>query len=364
VAGTPTHTPSSGPDISVAAFSSFLKVDEKTNLSELDYQFSHRFGARVGFRYRSRTETEKALNVVNEVFFPNNANRGDCTLVPPVPPSTTPTLPPGCTSNGDGSFTFVTPDTTPDISSTPIHEYSGLFGMWAQPVNNLKIRFDIELMSADTAFTRISPRQSQEYRIRTTYKPISWMNLSGSVRIWEGRNNRADINNLQHDRAYGFSAIFQPNEKLGFELGYDYNDVFSQILICYVSSAAPANLALCPGSTVLVEQLSTYTNKSHYGSFDAMWKPWSRVTTRLGANLTGTSGSAILLNPNAAPASLDSKYLRPYGGLDYAIAKNWTGKAYWGYYGYHEDPTTLAQDVFAPRNFRGNLVTLSVRYAF
>ena len=42
-----------------------------------------------------------------------------------------------------------------------------------------------------------------------------------------------------------------------------------------------------------------------------------------------------------------------------------TGKAFWDYYGYHEDPTTGAvQDVFAPRNFRGNLVTLSVRYAF
>src|SRR5215472_12084737 len=63
VAGTPVHAPppqpsatnpnpvsSSGPDISVGAFSSLLKVDEKTNLAELDYQFSHRFGARVGFR--------------------------------------------------------------------------------------------------------------------------------------------------------------------------------------------------------------------------------------------------------------------------------------------------------------------------
>jgi hypothetical protein len=41
------------------------------------------------------------------------------------------------------------------------------------------------------------------------------------------------------------------------------------------------------------------------------------------------------------------------------------GKAYWDYYGYHEDPTAGAvQDVFAPRNFRGHLVTLSVRYAF
>ena len=46
------------------------------------------------------------------------------------------------------------------------------------------------------------------------------------------------------------------------------------------------------------------------------------------------------------------------------FAKGWTGKAYWGYYGYHEDPSLVPQDLVAPRNFRGNLVTLSMRYAF
>jgi hypothetical protein len=113
-----------------------------------------------------------------------------------------------------------------------------------------------------------------------------------------------------------------------------------------------------------VQQLSTYTNKSHYGNFDVMWTPLSRLTAHVGGNLTGTNGSAILLNPNAVPGPLNSEWLRPYAGLDYRFAKNWTGKAYWGYYGYHEDLTTLTQDVFAPRNFHANTATLSVRYAF
>ena len=30
----------------------------------------------------------------------------------------------------------------------------------------MKISFDTELMSADNSFTRISPRQTQEYRLR------------------------------------------------------------------------------------------------------------------------------------------------------------------------------------------------------
>lgn len=352
-----THTASSGPDISIALNSNFLKQDEKTNLAEFEYQFSSKLGARLGFRYRHRAIDDNFFTNVTEAFFPNNANRGDCALVNGA-------LPSGCTANGDGSFTFVTPSPTTSPGETLINEYAGVFGVWAQPVRNWRISFDTELMSADNTFTRISPRQSQEYRIRSKYHPVNWFSLDGSIRIWEGRDNISEVNNLQHDRSYGFSATFQPNEKLGLEVGYDYNDVFSQILICYISSAAPKGLAQCPNVVGLVQQLSTYTNKSHYGNFDVMWMPLSRLTTHLGANLTGTSGSALQLNPNAVPGPLDSKWLRPYGGLDYGFAKNWTGRAYWAYYGYHEDLTALAQDVFAPRSFRGNLVTLSVRYAF
>jgi hypothetical protein len=86
----------------------------------------------------------------------------------------------------------------------------------------------------------------------------------------------------------------------------------------------------------------------------------------LGANLTSTSGTALLvITPQVPDASLNSKWLHPFGGVDYRFAKSWTGKAYWDYYGYHEDPTAgVQQDLFAARNFRGNLVTLSLRYAF
>jgi hypothetical protein len=211
--------------------------------------------------------------------------------------------------------------------------------------------------------------------VRTTYKAASWLNLNGNVLIWEARNNVTNVNNLQHNRTYGVSAILQPSDKLGMEIGYDYNDVFSQILICFTSSAVPTGPSTvnCPGVTGLQQQLSTYTNLSHYGYFDFSVTPVNRLTAHLGANLTGTSGSALLvITPQVPSGSLNSKWLHPYGGLDYHFARGWTGKAYWEYYGYHEDPTAstavpgtfVTQDLFAPRDFRGNLVTLSVKYAF
>jgi hypothetical protein len=190
--------------------------------------------------------------------------------------------------------------------------------------------------------------------------------LGGSITIWEARNNVFDVNNLQHNRVYAVSAGFQPKEKIGLELGYDYNDVFSQILICYTSSAVvtgPDSVA-CTGVSGLIQQLSIYTNKSHFGYFDASWTPLRRLTVRVGANLTGTSGSVLIISPNAPSGPLDSAYYQPFGGIDYHLMKGLTGRVYWGYYGYHEDESNVVQDVFAPRNFRANLVTLSLRYAF
>ncbi len=71
------------------------------------------------------------------------------------------------------------------------------------------------------------------------------------------------------------------------------------------------------------------------------------------------------LIPIDVSGSLNSKWLHPTAGLEYKFSKEFTGRAYWDYFGYHEDPTAGAViDLFAPRNFRANLVTLSLRYAF
>jgi hypothetical protein len=363
--GNPVHTTSSGADVAVLLNSNFLKQDEKTNLAEFEYQFNSKMGVRLGFRFRHRAIADNFYSTTDEVFFPGPtpalAERGACALVGGL-------LPAGCTLNADNSVTFVVPASIPAPADVIfINEYAGLFGLWLRPTPNWKISFDTELMSADNAFTRISPRQSQEYRVRTKYKVTDWLNLNGSINIWEGRNNVFEVNNLQHNRAYGLSAMFQPTDKVGFEVGYDYNDVFSQILICITSSAVPTGPTTvgCAGLPGLSQELSVYTNTSSYGYFDASWTPIRRLTARLGANLTGTSGSALIsITPNAPTGPLDSLYLQPFGGLDYHFAKGWTGKAYWGYYCYHEDSSNVPQDIFAPRNFRANLVTLSVKYAF
>ena len=69
VAGTPVHNASSAPDISFAVSSLFLKQDEKTNLSELEYQFSSRLGVRGGFRYRHRAIDDSDFETATNIYF-------------------------------------------------------------------------------------------------------------------------------------------------------------------------------------------------------------------------------------------------------------------------------------------------------
>jgi len=369
----PVHSASSGPDTSLLNLSRFFKQDDKSNLSEFEYQWSPRFGARLGFRYRDRTIADGKFTSGTFVFFPNLQN----SRTPPAPYNTdsngNPFTCPVANNVGANGPCFLTMPGQGDTSATRIHEYGGLFGLWVRPTSNWQVRFDMELSSADNSYTRISPRQTLEYRVRTKYKAANWLNLQGSVVIWEGRNNVAQTNDLQHNRAYGIAAFMQPTEKFGMEIGYDYNDVFSSVLICYVSVAngqPGPGIQACPNVPGLVQQLSTYTSKSNFGYFDFTFTPVRRITARFGANLTGTSGSQLRLDPqalipNQVTGPLDSVWLHPFGGLDYQFARHWTARANWDYYGYHEDATPGAvEDLFAPRNFRGNLVTLSMRYAF
>jgi len=383
IGGTPAHSTSSLTDIGVNTNSNFLKQEIQTNLSELEYQFTPKYGARLGFRYLHRAIADNFFSDLVGIYFPNNAARGNCALVNPALPLSQANLPQGCTLNNESlvaannSISFATPSPGPSgVGLTLIDQYAGVFGFWAKPVPNWRISFDTELMSANNAFTRISPTHAQTYRVRSKYKVNNWLNLSGSISIYEALNNQFLVDDHQHNRAYGISATLQPTEKWGLELGYDYNDVFSQIPICYISiasgQAGPGQA--CPNVVGLVQQLSTYVNQSNYGYFDATYTPFNRLTVRVGANLTGTSGSELRLDPqalipNSVTGPLNSLWLHPFGSVEYSFAKGWAGKALWDYYGYHEDPTFGAGgeaviDVFAPRNFRGNLVTLSVRYAF
>lgn len=337
----PQHNASSGADIVQDFVNQFTRQEAEINTVELEYDFSRSMTAYIGYRYEHRDIT--ADNADNQVltFFPSRPNRGLCAGQPLINGICTTT-----TTDGDQQF-------------VPINGNSALFGFAARPSKKWRINFDTELFSADNSFTRISPRHLQRYKGRATYKPKDWWNVAASFNIIENRNNTDDIGNLQHNRSYSVSSAIAPADaKWGLDLSYSYNDVFSQTNICFVSTPTPPGSLSC--GTPFLSGLSVYKELSNFGSGSVLLRPTRRVTAVLGYTVTRTTGSTLILNPIAPTGPLNFNYYLPSASLAIRISNKVTYKTAWNFYDYSEnsDPGPTL-----PRDFRGNVFTVSLRYS-
>ena len=348
----PQHIAGSSADVIVDSLNQFLKQSMAVNTFEVEYQFTPRISSYLGFRYERREITLNDADFQIQTFFPGPtaalANRGAC-----APASAHPL-------NPDGTCTAIVTDSGENF--TEINGYSAIFGFSARPTNRLRFSFDTEQFYADNTFTRISPRHLQRYKGRLNAKMTEWWNFGTSINILEKRNNTGDIGNLQHNRSYAFNSVFAPAEgKWGLDLSYDYNDIFSQSNICFVSTpvvvpnSGPQNCG-----TPFLSGLSFYNETAHVGAGSIYLKPFKQLTTAVGYTVTSSNGNTLILNPNAPTGPLAFNYHLPTASIVYQMQKNLAFKGGWNYYDYNEKslpgPTL-------PRDFRGNTFTLSLRYS-
>jgi hypothetical protein len=340
-AGCPQHTASSGADVITDSLSDFLRQADTVNTFELEYEFTRRVSGYLGYRFERRNIAD--INTDNQVsvFYPTLPNRGGCAGLPLV--------------NGVCTVASVLEAENDNVQ---INAHSALAGFSAKPTDKWRLNGDVELMSADNAFTRISPRHLQLYRIKTNYRPKDWMNLGAAVYIRENRNTALDIGNLQHNRSYSFNGTFMPvTSKWGFDVAYDYNDIFSQTNICFVSTPTPAGALSC--GAPFLSGLSVYSELTHFASGSLYLKPVRRVTANLGYTITSSNGSTLILNPNAPTGPLSFNYHLPMAALAVELQKYLVFKTGWNYYDYNEKS---AAGPTLPRDFRGNVFTISMRY--
>ena len=367
--GTPTHNSKSDPDLLLNLDSNFLKQQITNNLVEGRMQFSPKIGAYFGYRFTHRVIADNFYNTQSAVYFPNTAARGNCAPVDPNLPPSQANLPASCTLNADGSILFQPPNAAfgpPGV--TDIDANSGVLGLWARPTQHLTINADADFGSANNTFTPLGARNYQQFRVRVKYRAATWLNLSAYFQTMDGQNPVTNISGTEHNRNTGITASLTPSEKFSVQLSYNYNSIYSRLLVCFTSDFAQPGLPACPGVSGLVQQSSPYSSNINTGFVDFLWTPINRLSLEVGANLSGVTGSELNVNPLSpmalAPSGpLNSDWYQPYGSVAYHFAKHWTGRARWDYYGYHEDSNGSFQDLYAPRNFRGNLITLSVRFA-
>ncbi len=400
----PLHTTSSGADVTNEITSQFLGQNLQSNTFQLQYDFTRRLSARLGYLYMDRTISQfSATWDTGETYFPGGAGatvatdyfaaRGDCAM---VTVGGVKQLPAGCILNADGSIaegspTNLLPEAGNDTAraTTTIHENAALFGITARPIDQLTLNGDVSIGYNDAAFTRVDPRQTQSYKVHATYKPKMWAVIDAAVEIHENRDDVITVSNLEHDRSYSFTTTLMPNERLAVSFGYNYWNVYNQADICFNYSITYTNPAPPPttlpvsttppgvataacnitGASVGAagfETLSTYASTDHFAHAEVTWKPYKRITAAVGYGGSFVRGSSTTLNPLTPSGTLDYNYQLPFGSINFDIYKGLSYKMGWNYYGFNQEGNTSPFGLAAipSQNFDGSNATFSFRYAF
>ncbi len=144
---------------------------------------------------------------------------------------------------------------TTGVVFTTIHENGGVLNFTLRPTSQWQLNGSVEAIYADNAYTPVSPREAQHYRLHTKYKPRPWATVSGVFNDLERRNNQNSgviVNNpllagagttftggslaLNHvdDSGGGSVAVsLAPTEHYGFDFSYTYTDIYTSTNICY-----------------------------------------------------------------------------------------------------------------------------------
>jgi len=247
----------------------------------------------------------------------------------------------------------------------PIHENWGLFGAALRPLPELRINFNFAGMSADNSFTRIDPRQLYQYILRASYKPRTWLSVSGTINVFNSQDNVETVYHKEHNRDYSFGMSIIPSEKWSIDMNYSYNNVYSTTLECYPSTPPPPTAEppppVCTAAGTPYQSNGYYNAPTNFGFIGFTVSPMKRVWAKAGYRMSDVNGNSQPINIRQVPGSLQSQWQSPYGGIYVQIAPKWTWKGDYNWYSYGEG-TPIGPTL--PRSFRGNVYTLAVNYAF
>ena len=274
------------------------------------------------------------------------------------------------------------------------HQNGLLLGAAVQPLRTFRFNVNYESMNSKAAnsatpsntYTREAPNKSYRIKARAVVTPAKWVNFAIATNNFSGKNDDPLVNHTEHSHDFSVAAQLNPLETLSLDFNFAHDDVFSQTDICYVflpTATVPlpsgaANTGTCawsdsnpggsptpPGvtpasTTILYLGHATYDAPVVYFSGALNYSPSKYFRFNGGARVTSTNGTAELLNPLMVPGALQSKVVSPFSDLQVNIAPQWSWHGNWVHHGYAE----AGGPGPASRNFHGDVVTLSVKYAF
>lgn len=206
-----------------------------------------------------------------------------------------------------------------------INENGGIFNIAYRPSSKWRINGTVELLYDDNALTPIGPRQTRHYRFHTLYKIKPWATFSGAFNDLERHNNTFNtgvisidgpLQHVDHTRNAGVGVTVAPNEHYGFDINYDYSDVYISTNICYLNGATatlPGTASttssgapnICPGvyvrgsTTVLSDWGPTkdfMDAPTQYASVGVNISPNKNVRAAAGYRISAVSGNQFFAN--------------------------------------------------------------------
>ncbi len=341
-AGCPQHVAGSAPDLTATSYSMFQAQNQKRNTLELHYDFASNLTGYIGYRFERQDIVVDGSTAALLTYFPTLPNRGGCAAA---------------LVNGECQASI----SSISAAGVEINTQAGLLGIAAQPLHGLRLNADMEINYSDNVFTNIMPRHMQLYRVKAIYTPKKWLDLHANARIQEMRDLAAGLGNLQHNRSFSFGAVLPFSARWGLDVNYVYDDFLTNLNVCFVETPVPAFATTTPTCPLgYLTALSYYHDIDNFGSANLMVKPIARTTVTAGYTITSTTGSNLLLSPYAPLGPAAINYHLPTAALAVDVARHVTFKAGWNLYDYDEKSPP---GPVAARNFRANLISVSLRYA-
>ena len=272
-------------------------------------------------------------------------------------------------------------------------ENAGILNAALRPTDHWDLNGSAEIAYNDNAFTPLSPRQTQHYRIHTMYRLKPWATISGAFNDLERHNNTFNnqaavaafnstyttsatpsgspydgpLNHVDHSRVVSLGVVLAPNEHVGFDVNYSYSDVYTSTNICYLSGAFTAtasSTASLPGAASLTSTGANnlcpfqYARGGSYfaGSPLALWgpvkdfmdaptqyasmaltlSPTKAIHSDIGYRISAVSGNQFFNDAQEVNGSLQSAYQSPFVNVAWTVKPNWIWRVEYNYYGYGE----------------------------
>src|ERR1035441_6203606 len=124
-----------------------------------------------------------------------------------------------------------------------LDENGAILNAALRPTNHWDINGTVEISYSDNAFTPMTPRQLQHYRVHTLYRPKPWATISGAFNDLERHNNTnntgtpsvdGQLQHMDHTRIVSLGAALTPNEHYGFDRSEEHTSELQSLrhLVC------------------------------------------------------------------------------------------------------------------------------------